>query len=165
MHPDQTGKTYVVTGCGTGVGSAVAVELARLGATVIMANRAEDRSEKTRELARKTCPEALERMHHITCDLSDLRVVHSFVDECLKRFPKIDGLINVAGYMDCIVNLLSLLRALKCILQQTSLVTLLFALVFVLLWLLLRVVSLMLEAAASDLITRSDLNLSLMKVL
>jgi len=100
LEPDQTGKTYVVTGCGTGIGCAAAVELARLGATVIMANRAEDRSEKCKEVAKKTCPEALDRMHHITCDLSDLHSVHSFVDECLQRFPKIDGLLNVAAYMD-----------------------------------------------------------------
>jgi len=100
LEPDQKGKIYVVTGCGTGVGCGVAVELARLGATIIMANRAEDRSEKCKEQIKKVCPEALDRVHHITCDLSNLHSVHSFVDECLKRFPKIDGLLNVAGYMD-----------------------------------------------------------------
>jgi len=100
MEPDQKGKTYVVTGCGTGVGSAVAVELARLGATIIMANRAEDRSEKCKELVKDVCPEALSRMHHITCDLSDLHSVHSFVDEFLRQYQKLDVLIDIAAYMD-----------------------------------------------------------------
>jgi len=101
LEPDQTGKVYVVTGCGSGIGRAAAAQLARLGATVIMANRDEARSESCKKYTKKFCPEALERMHHVAdCDLSDLHSVHSFVDECLKRFPKIDGLINIAAYMD-----------------------------------------------------------------
>ena len=100
MKPDLTGKVYVVTGTGSGIGCAAAVEIASLGATVIMANRAEDRSEKCLEYARKVCPEAVERMHHITCDLSDLHSVHSFVDEFLSRYQKLDVLLNIAAYMD-----------------------------------------------------------------
>jgi len=100
MQPDLKGKVYVVTGCGSGIGRAAAVEAARLGATVIMANRSEDRSEKCLEQARKICPEAVERMHHISCDLSDLRSVHSFVDEFLKQYKRLDVLLNVAAYMD-----------------------------------------------------------------
>jgi len=100
MKPDLHGKVYVITGCGSGIGRAAAAEVASLGATVIMANRAEDRSEKCLEYVRKVCPEAVERMHHITCDLSDLKSVHAFVDEFLKRYQKLDVLLNIAAYMD-----------------------------------------------------------------
>lgn len=100
MDPDLRGQVYVVTGCGSGVGRAAAVELARRGATVVLANRAPDRSDACKAAVAQACPEALGRVHHITCDLSDMRSVHAFVTTFLKRFDRLDCLLNVAGYMD-----------------------------------------------------------------
>jgi NAD(P)-dependent dehydrogenase (short-subunit alcohol dehydrogenase family) len=52
MTYDLTGKTIIVTGANSGIGLSAAIQLARLGANVIMACRSAERGEAALEQAR-----------------------------------------------------------------------------------------------------------------
>jgi NAD(P)-dependent dehydrogenase (short-subunit alcohol dehydrogenase family) len=85
--PDQTGKTAVVTGANSGLGLAISRELARAGASVVMAVR---NVEKGRQAAG-----AEARIEHL--DLADLASIRAFAQRLPE--PRIDVLINNAGVM------------------------------------------------------------------
>ena len=80
-------KTILVTGASSGIGKATAIECSRLGATVVVTGRNEERLNQT--LAE------LEGDGHlaIVADLSSEEGVNALVDQC----PSIDGLVNNAG--------------------------------------------------------------------
>ncbi|MFL5781541.1 MAG: SDR family oxidoreductase [Thermoleophilaceae bacterium] len=84
------GRTVVVTGASSGIGAAGAVELARLGATVVPVGRDERR---LAEVARKVGGEGLR------ADLASLAGVRRLADELLERCERIDVLVNNAGVM------------------------------------------------------------------
>jgi NAD(P)-dependent dehydrogenase (short-subunit alcohol dehydrogenase family) len=94
--PDQSGRVAVVTGANSGLGLSTARELARKGATVVMACRDPGRGEAARdEVAATASGEAvLERL-----DLADLESVRDFAARVAAGRPRIDLLINNAGVM------------------------------------------------------------------
>ncbi|HEX6799168.1 MAG TPA: SDR family oxidoreductase [Ktedonobacterales bacterium] len=87
------GQTIVVSGGGTGIGRAVAGELARLGATVVLCSRGMQHLEPARDaiLAAGGQAEAL------TCNVRDPESVEAFFREAVARHGRIDGLVNNAG--------------------------------------------------------------------
>ncbi|WP_226040125.1 oxidoreductase [Natrinema sp. DC36] len=93
--PDQDGRTIAITGANSGIGLEATRELARNGATVIMACRSVERGEDAADDVREDVPDADLRVEE--CDLGDLESVRSFAagleDEA------IDVLINNAGVM------------------------------------------------------------------
>lgn len=92
--PDRTGRTIVVTGANSGIGLETTRELARNGATVVMACRSTDRGKSSAEDVRGDVPDADLRVEQ--CDLADLESVHTFADRLAEP---IDVLINNAGTM------------------------------------------------------------------
>jgi NAD(P)-dependent dehydrogenase (short-subunit alcohol dehydrogenase family) len=95
--PDQTGRTAVVTGANSGLGLVTAGELARAGATVVMACRSPERGETARAQVVAAAPGAdavLERL-----DLADLGSVRELGEKLSAERPRIDLLINNAGIM------------------------------------------------------------------
>jgi len=88
--PDQSGRVIVVTGANSGLGLVTARELARAGATVVLAVRDAPKGER----AAQTMSGEREVRH---LDLSDLSSVGAFVED----FPheRVDVLINNAGVM------------------------------------------------------------------
>ena len=93
--PAQTGRSIVVTGANSGIGLETTRELARNGATVIMACRSVDRGESAAADVRDDVPDADLRVE--ACDLASLDSVRAFADR-LGDEP-IDVLINNAGTM------------------------------------------------------------------
>lgn len=94
--PDQTGRFAIVTGANSGIGLETTRELARNGATVLMACRDRDRAERAAEDVRRDVPDAelpIERL-----DLASLESVRSFAD-ATAEYGSIDLLINNAGVM------------------------------------------------------------------
>ncbi|MFB1063434.1 oxidoreductase [Natrinema sp. H-ect4] len=93
--PEQDGRTIVITGANSGIGLEATRELARNGATVIMACRSVERGEDAANGVRGEIPDADLRVEG--CNLGDLESVRSFAagleDEA------IDVLINNAGVM------------------------------------------------------------------
>ncbi|GAB4582932.1 oxidoreductase [Nocardia sp. IFM 10818] len=86
--PDQSGRTFVVTGANSGLGAVTARALAGKGAQVIMACRNEV---KARSVADAIGAGAQVRR----LDLADLASVHEFADS----IDSVDVLINNAGVM------------------------------------------------------------------
>lgn len=89
------GKTYFITGGGTGIGLAIAAELRHLGANVVIGSRSED---KLKEGAARLneIPSSGEVMW-VVCNIRDQESVHEAVSAAKKRFGGIDGLVNNGG--------------------------------------------------------------------
>lgn len=87
------GKTAIVTGASTGMGRAIAVELAREGAFVIITARRRTELEKTGELVKKVGG----GVKIIPADLSRLETINKFIEEVGKEVDRVDILVNVAG--------------------------------------------------------------------
>lgn len=87
------GQVCIVSGAGTGLGSATARELAALGATVIGCGR---RPEPLEELASEL-RDAGARAEAVPTDIRDEAAVESLVDGVLERHGRVDVLVNNAG--------------------------------------------------------------------
>eukprot|EP00871_Galdieria_phlegrea_P002473 jgi/Galph1/3226/GphlegSOOS_G1941.1 len=90
-------KVVIVTGANTGIGKETCVQLAKMGATIIMACRDKYRALKAKK-------EVIKRSNNnhvdfIPLDLADLSSVRSFAAEFRKRFNRLDILICNAGVM------------------------------------------------------------------
>ena len=85
------GQVVVVTGGGSGLGRATAIELAACGARVVVAGR---REEPLAETARQ-CEG--ERCEPVSCDIREEDQVAALVDGVLERHGRIDTLVNNAG--------------------------------------------------------------------
>src|SRR3954452_2677314 len=94
--PDQSGRVAVVTGSNSGIGFVTAQELARAGATVILAARDGKAEGAREEIAAEVSGASLQPT---TLDLADLASVRSFAAEVMAAHPKIALLINNAGVM------------------------------------------------------------------
>jgi len=84
------GQVALVTGGGTGLGKATAVELARCGASVVIAGRRE-------EVLREAVAEIGERCTHVAADIRERADAERTVDEVLARHGRLDLLVNNAG--------------------------------------------------------------------
>lgn len=91
------GRTALLTGATSGIGRQAAIQLARLGATVILSGRREERG---REIASRICADqGAGAAHFLPLDLSDLAHVRSFADRIASAHDKIDILVNNAGIL------------------------------------------------------------------
>ena len=93
---DQSGRTFVVTGCTSGIGQPTVVELARHGARVVLAARSAEKLDATTELIRREVPDA--ELERVVVDLSDLDSVRDGAAAVADLGP-VDVLVNNAGVM------------------------------------------------------------------
>jgi citronellol/citronellal dehydrogenase len=89
----NAGLVALVTGGGTGLGRAVARELARTGAAVAVAGRRPEPLEDVRD----ELEAAGARCLAVPTDVRELEQVEALVDAVLERFGRIDVLVNNAG--------------------------------------------------------------------
>ncbi len=87
------GQVCIVTGAGSGLGRETALELLRLGATVISCGRRVEPLEETASMA-TGLPGAFE---HDQLDIRDEEAVDAFVGGVVERHGRIDVLVNNAG--------------------------------------------------------------------
>lgn len=88
------GKVALVTGASRGIGSAIALELSRLGANVVI------NYSKDEEGALNTLEKIKEKGRYgaiIKGDISNYKDAKNLVEETVKKFGKLDILINNAG--------------------------------------------------------------------
>ncbi len=87
-------RICIVTGANAGIGKAISVGLANLGAHVIMVCRDRSRGEDAqRELQAKTGNSKIDLM---VADLSDISAVYRLAEEFKATYPRLDVLINNA---------------------------------------------------------------------
>jgi len=89
----NAGAVAIVTGGGTGIGRAVARELARTGASVAICGRRPEPLEAVRAELEAAGRQVFSR----TCDVREPDQVDAFLDEVGDRFGAVDLLVNNAG--------------------------------------------------------------------
>ncbi|UTW54036.1 SDR family NAD(P)-dependent oxidoreductase [Kordiimonas sp. SCSIO 12610] len=94
---DLTGKTALVTGGSSGLGVETVKALVSVGAEIIMPVRDAQKGKGVITLISELYPDS--SIHLMDMDLSDFESIKNFADDCLKRFDKIDIIINNAGIM------------------------------------------------------------------
>ena len=88
-----TDRVAVITGGGGGIGRAIALDFASVGAHVVIADIVPERCEETAARVRETGREALP----VPTDVTDTRQVHAMIEQAQQRFGRIDILVNNAG--------------------------------------------------------------------
>lgn len=89
------GKVCIVTGANTGIGKATALGLARMGATVILACR--DQQKGRAALEELKAASGSSSLHLMQLDLASLSSVRAFAQEFEQKFPRLDVLLENAG--------------------------------------------------------------------
>lgn len=88
------GKTAVVTGASRGIGKAIALELAKEGAFVVINyNGSTEKAQEVKAEIEKNGGSA----QIFQCDVSQYEECQTFINEVIKKYGKIDILINNAG--------------------------------------------------------------------
>ncbi len=87
------GKCAVITGAGTGIGASVAITLARLGATAVLAGR----TQRSLETVAKKIVENGGKAEIFVCDVSNLKSVDALGEFVRQKFGGLEILVNNAG--------------------------------------------------------------------
>lgn len=97
QREDLTGKVVIVTGANSGIGKETAVELASMGATVVMTARTPSKGETARaEVVERS---GSDRVVLGQLDLASFASIRSFARWFLDEFDRLDVLVNNAGLM------------------------------------------------------------------
>ena len=94
MSPILEGKTALITGSSSGIGKALAIGFAKLGANIIITGRNEERIQETKAQVIQSGVKAI----GVTGNVGNYSEVKSIVDKGIAEFGKIDILINSAGF-------------------------------------------------------------------
>jgi 3-oxoacyl-[acyl-carrier protein] reductase len=93
--PSLKGRRAVVTGAGSGIGAAIALAYARVGADLLLADIDRDR---VQDMANR-CRDAGSRVEIAVGDISNEAVANQAVDACVAAWGGIDILVNNAGML------------------------------------------------------------------
>ncbi len=94
---DMTNKVVLITGTTSGTGFVCAREMAKLGASVVLLNRASERATSAFEKLKEEVPDGT--FDAITCDLQDFESVRQAIDQIKAKYDVVDVLCNNAGVM------------------------------------------------------------------
>ena len=92
---DMQGKICLVTGSTSGIGRVTALELAKMGATVVLACRDKSKGEATRDEIKAQKSDAPVDM--LLADLSSQQSVRQLAQDFKDRYSRLDVLLNNAG--------------------------------------------------------------------
>ncbi|PFG62312.1 NAD(P)-dependent dehydrogenase (short-subunit alcohol dehydrogenase family) [Thioclava sp. ES.031] len=93
MTRDFEGKSAIVTGAGSGIGAAIAKELAARGASVLLADQNADAAKSVTEEIRKAGGTA----EPMAVDVTSATEVEAMVEKAVATFGKLDLAVNNAG--------------------------------------------------------------------
>jgi 2-hydroxycyclohexanecarboxyl-CoA dehydrogenase len=91
---DLKGKVAIVTGSGGGIGRAISVKFASLGANVVVADIKQEGARETISLVEKAGARGLA----MNTDITSLAQVQAMVKKTLEAFGQVDILVNNAGW-------------------------------------------------------------------
>lgn len=92
---DMTGKIAIVTGANSGMGLATTIELAKMGAHVIMACRSQSRGAAALQEAQQESNGS--RIELMTLDLGNFDSIRAFASDFKAKYDRLDVLVNNAG--------------------------------------------------------------------
>jgi short-subunit dehydrogenase len=92
--PSLVDQIIIVTGASAGIGEATVRRLARAGAKIVLSAR---RADRLQALAREIDPSGV-KILAVAGDITSEADRRKLVEETLKKFGRIDGLVNNAGY-------------------------------------------------------------------
>ncbi|HMN13549.1 MAG TPA: SDR family NAD(P)-dependent oxidoreductase [Bellilinea sp.] len=93
MELNLSGKNYVVTGAGSGIGRATALLLAKSGVNILATDRNETLLQETASLLRATAV----RVETHMLDVTDQAACNEVAEFAVKQFGRLDGWVNNAG--------------------------------------------------------------------
>lgn len=93
-----TEKTIIITGANSGIGKAAAIQLAKLGATIVMACRSAERGAQALANVRQAANS--ERVELLRVDMASQASVRRFVEEFSSLHARLDVLIHNAANFD-----------------------------------------------------------------
>jgi len=93
----MSGKVVLITGANSGIGKEAAVDLARLGATVVITARSELRGGKALAEVRRRSRRPDDQVQLLPLDLSKFSSIRACADRVLDRYDRLDVLVNNAG--------------------------------------------------------------------
>ncbi len=100
-NPPLAGQVAVITGAGRGIGRAIALTLAELGAHTVLCGRSRAALEQTAAAIQNGSGHSSEnnavKSSVIECDVTDLRSVEALAGHIERTFRRIDILVNNAG--------------------------------------------------------------------
>lgn len=91
-------KTLIITGANSGIGKAAAVQLAKLGATIIIASRSKERGTRALDEVRQAGNS--QKVEFIQVDISSQPSIYEFVETFKSRHRRLDILIHNAANFD-----------------------------------------------------------------
>jgi retinol dehydrogenase 14 len=92
---EMKGKICIITGSNSGIGKETAIGLAKIGATIVMVVRDQERGKKARaEIVKQTGNNSIDLM---ICDLSSMDSIRSFTKAFKNNYNRLNVLINNAG--------------------------------------------------------------------
>ena len=89
------GKVVVITGGGSGLGRATALQVAKEGATLSLVDLNQEALEETKKLVLEVSPNT--EVLLVSANVADEQAVKNYVDETVNKFGRIDGFFNNAG--------------------------------------------------------------------
>lgn len=95
------GKSAIITGASRGIGAAAALELARLGVSVVLAARSIGETQALADQINDNGGKAMA----MACDVSRYANIEAVASQTIKDFGQIDILVNNAGTIDPIARL------------------------------------------------------------
>jgi len=98
MNYNLTNKTIIVTGANSGIGKAASIQLAKLGANVVLLCRSQERGEQALQDVRSAAKGGIVEL--ILVDMSSQASVRMAVNEFLSKHPQLDVLIHNAANFD-----------------------------------------------------------------
>lgn len=88
-------KVILITGAGSGLGQASAIQVAKEGAKLLLVDLNGASLEETKNKVLEVAPKT--EMILITANVADEKAAENYVNETVKYFGKIDGFFNNAG--------------------------------------------------------------------
>ena len=96
-NPPLAGQVAIITGAGRGIGRAIALTLAELGASTVLCGRSRAALEQTANAIQASGGPNAEKSSVIECDVTDLQSVEALAERVERTFHRLDILVNNAG--------------------------------------------------------------------